>query len=316
MLSLAGGAQATQEADARASARAVFQILAAELALQSGDALLAAGAYLGLARQTQDAAVAERATQLALAVRSPQEALEAAEIWLRGASDPSSAQQAVDLLQLLLDQNDRLAASLRERLKRIGPSTEQRSEFDDMVGQLALRGPRPEQGILLLDSVYRGQALPSVAIYTQAMLQERRGQIAEMESLLRRLISRDPQHAHALNALGYSLVDRNQSLQEAYALIRKAHTLLPQDPHIMDSLGWAYFRLQQLDEAQRWLEEAYRRLPDAEIAAHLGEVLWTRGQTADAQRIWSEAHQRSPQNRVLLETLQRTGASLSPARPQ
>jgi len=294
------------EADARASARAVFQILAAELALQSGDTLLAAGAYLGLARQTQDPSVAERATQLALAVRSPHEALEAAEIWLSGSADPRSAQQAVDLLQLLLEQNDRLSASLQQRLRQAS-SAEQRAEFDDSLSQLALRGPRPEQGILLLDTVYSGLPQPSVALYTKAMLQERRGLFGEMEALLRSLLARDPNHAHALNALGYSMVDRNQSLAEAYALIRRAHTLLPQDPHIMDSLGWAYFRMNQLAQAQKWLEEAYRRLPDAEIAAHLGEVLWAQGRTLEAQRIWAEAHQRAPQNRVLLETLHRMG---------
>lgn len=316
LLALFAPAGAAQERDTRATARAVFQILSAELALQSGDTLLAASAYLTLARQTRDEAVAERATQLALIVGSPRDALETAEIWLKVAADPASAQQAVDLLQLLLEQTDRLSSSLQRRLER-AETASQRTEFHDMLSQLVLRGPRPEQGILLIDTVYQGEAQPpSVAVYTKAMLQERRGQVGEMESLLRGLLVRDPEHAHALNALGYSLVDRNQSLPEAYGYILKAHSLLPQDPHIMDSLGWAYFRMNRLDQAQRWLEEAYRRLPDAEIAAHLGEVLWVLGKNADAQRIWAEAHQRAPQNRVLLETLRRVGArQVAPAAP-
>ncbi len=295
---------------ARESARAVFQILAAEFALQAGDPLLAAGAYLGLARQTQDAGVAERATQLALAVRSPKEALETAEIWLRQDPQNASAQQSVDLLQLLLGQDNRLITSLQLRLKS-AKTPEAQSGFHETLGQLALRGPNPEQGIRLIDQVYGQRVLPSAALYSKAMLQERRGLVSEMEALLRSLLVQEPNHAHALNALGYSLIDRNQSIQEAYVLIRKAHELLPQDPHIMDSLGWAYFKLQKPDQAARWLREAYRRLPDAEIAAHLGEVLWTQGQPEDARRVWAEAHQRSPQNRVLLETLQRMGAGVT-----
>jgi tetratricopeptide (TPR) repeat protein len=304
-------AKATGLDSARDSARAVFQILAAEFALQAGDPLLAAGAYLGLARQTQDAGVAERATQLALAVRSPTEALETAEIWLREAPSNRSAQQTVDLLQLLLGQDGRLIASLQSRLMA-AQTPQDRAAFDDSLAQLALRGPHPKQGIRLIDQVYGQRALPSAALYSKAMLLERRGLVSEMEHLLRGLLAQEPNHAHALNALGYSLVDRHQSLEEAYGLIRKAHALEPQDPHIMDSLGWAYFRLQKPQQALRWLKEAYRRLPDAEIAAHLGEVLWTQGQPEDARRIWAEAQQRSPQNRVLLETLQRVDTGSSP----
>ncbi|MGA0881734.1 MAG: tetratricopeptide repeat protein [Burkholderiaceae bacterium] len=313
-LSASAASQGGGHASARDAARAVFQILAAEFALQAGDPLLAAGAYLGLARQTQDAGVAERATQLALAVRSPTEALETAEIWLQADPNNRSAQQTVDLLQLLLGQENRLVASLRTRMTA-AQTPQERAALDESLGQLALRGPIPEQGIRIIDRVYGQTALPSTALYAKAMLLERRGLISEMEQLLRGLLAQDPNHAHALNALGYSLVDRQTSLEEAYGLIRKAHALEPQDPHIMDSLGWAYFRLQKPQQALRWLREAYRRLPDAEIAAHLGEVLWTQGQPEDARRIWAEAQQRSPQNRVLLETLQRVGHGANAQKP-
>ncbi len=304
MISLGPPVKASEVEAARTAARAVFQVLAAELALQAGEVTLAAGAYLGLARQSDDAGVAERATQLALAVRSPRDALEAAEIWLRNAPKDPSAQQSVDLLQLLLEEDARLIRSLRARAAPSSSAAE-RAQFEEEISQLVLRGPRADQGIRILDAVYDRTEMPSNVLYTKAMLQERRGLVKEMEALLRSLLARDPSHAHAMNALGYSLADRRESLQEAYGLVRKAHTLMPQDPHIMDSLGWTYFRLNQPEQAIQWLQEAYRRLPDAEIAAHLGEVLWSRGQQEEARRVWAEAHQRSPLNRVLLETLQR-----------
>ena len=153
MISLGPPVKASEVEAARTAARAVFQVLAAELALQAGEVTLAAGAYLGLARQSDDAGVAERATQLALAVRSPRDALEAAEIWLRNAPKDPSAQQSVDLLQLLLEEDARLIRSLRARVAPSSSAAE-RAQFEEEISQLVLRGPRADQGIRILDAVY------------------------------------------------------------------------------------------------------------------------------------------------------------------
>ena len=130
-------------------------------------------------------------------------------------------------------------------------------------------------------------------LYEQAMLNEKLDRLDEMERLLRRVIALKADHQHAYNALGYSLAERNVRLPEARTLIKKALELSPGEPSITDSLGWVEYRLGHLEEAVRLLREAYRTRSDAEIAAHLGEVLWASGQTEEARKIWREAARRT-----------------------
>ena len=141
--------------------------------------------------------------------------------------------------------------------------------------------------------------------YERAMVAEKAGRLDEMERLLRELIARAPDYGHAYNALGYSLADRNQRLDEARELIRRAVALIPDDPFIQDSLGWVEFRLGNLAEARRILQAAFERRADPEIAAHLGEVLWTEGQQEAALSVWRKGLQLQADNDTLLRTLQR-----------
>ncbi len=147
-------------------------------------------------------------------------------------------------------------------------------------------------------------------LYEQAMMAEKIDQLDAMEAQLRRVMALKPDHAHAYNALGYSLADRNLRLAEAKALIERALQLTPGDPFITDSLGWVEFRLGNRDEALRLLRQAYKARPDAEIGAHLGEVLWAMGQQDEARRIWAEAGSRDAGNDVLRETLVRLKAAV------
>lgn len=142
-------------------------------------------------------------------------------------------------------------------------------------------------------------------IYEQAMMTEKVGKFDDMETLLRRVIELKPDYHHAYNALGYSLAERNLRLPEAKELIEKALKLAPGEPFIVDSLGWVEFRLGNLDEAARLLRQAHTGRPDAEIAAHLGEVLWAQGAHDEARRIFAEAAQRDPDNEALREVLDR-----------
>jgi tetratricopeptide (TPR) repeat protein len=142
-------------------------------------------------------------------------------------------------------------------------------------------------------------------IYDQAMIAEKMGNLAEMERLLRQVIAAKPQYHHAYNALGYSLADRNMRLPEAKELIQKALTFAPGDPFISDSLGWVEFRMGNKAEALSILSEAYKTRPDAEIAAHLGEVLWSLGQRDRAQAIWKEGLLLNGESETLQETLKR-----------
>ena len=147
-------------------------------------------------------------------------------------------------------------------------------------------------------------------VYDQAMLADKMGNPDAMEQLLRQVIARQPQYHHAYNALGYSLADRGLRLAEAKQLIMKALEFAPNDPFIMDSLGWVEFRLGNKADAKRLLETAYKARPDVEIAAHLGEVLWSLGDKEGATRVWKEGQRISPDNDTLKETLKRLGAGL------
>ena len=137
-----------------------------------------------------------------------------------------------------------------------------------------------------------------------AMLCEKLGRFDQMESLLRGLMKTKPTDPHAFNALGYSLADRKIRLGEARELILKAIQLAPRDPFIQDSLGWLEYRVGNLQEATRILEAAFKERPDAEIAAHLGEVYWVTGQTEKAGKIWREGLMLKSDNETLLDTLQ------------
>ncbi len=141
--------------------------------------------------------------------------------------------------------------------------------------------------------------------YDLAMSAEKLGRPDEMERLLRQIIEQKPDYYQAYNALGYSLADRGLRLPEARELIKKALEFAPEDPFITDSLGWVEFRAGNREEAARILERAFKSRPDPEIAAHLGEVLWSLGQQDRAKAVWKQGLQLNAQNDTLLQTLKR-----------
>lgn len=147
-------------------------------------------------------------------------------------------------------------------------------------------------------------------VYDQAMVAEKLGKLEEMEALLRSVIAGRPTNAQAYNALGYALAERNTRLSEARQLILKALEYAPGDAFISDSLGWVEFRSGNLAQAKSILEAAYKARPDAEIAAHLGEVLWVMNRPEDAVKIWKEGFQINAENETLLETLKRLQVKL------
>jgi tetratricopeptide (TPR) repeat protein len=316
-LGITGGAHAQTPKPDRGQRQAaiIFQILASELALAQGQVGVAAATYLALAKQTQDPAAAKRAVELAIEARSTERAEEAAAIWLKSAPEDREAQGTLDLLQVLRGEADKLAQSLAARRATLA-DPKAIDDFYDYVAGLTGRFPKKEDALKVFEQVTEpDRDRPSVT-YTRAMLHERAGNFAEMERLLRALIAQDPKHAHAHNALGYHLADRNERLPEAYRLIQQALALAPNDAHIIDSMGWVYFRMGKLAEAERYLRNAYKQQSDAEIAAHLGEVLWAKGQTSEAETFWRAGFLADPRNEVLLETIRRLGVPPMRIHPQ
>jgi Tfp pilus assembly protein PilF len=142
-------------------------------------------------------------------------------------------------------------------------------------------------------------------LYDRAMSEEKLAEWPGMESDLRRLISIQPNNPNAYNALGYSLADRNERLGEAQKLVEKATALSPRDAFIMDSLGWVKYRQGDKDEAISLLRRAFQIQPNAEIGAHLGEVLWVAGHQDEARQAWRDALKLEPDNETVLNTLKR-----------
>jgi len=145
-------------------------------------------------------------------------------------------------------------------------------------------------------------------LYEQAMLADKLGKTSDMERLLKKLIASHPDYHHAYNALGYSYADRGIQLEEARRLIRKALEFAPDDPYINDSLAWTEFRSGNFAEALRILEIAFKAKPDAEIAAHMGEVLWAMGDKKRALDTWREGLKIDSDNATLRDTLKRLHA--------
>ena len=142
-------------------------------------------------------------------------------------------------------------------------------------------------------------------LYARALTAERIERIDVTFSDLEKIIKLDPENSQALNALGYTLVDRTDRLQEGLKYIQKAYKTNPDDPAVLDSLGWANYRLGNHKEALRFLRKAFEGLKDSEIAAHLGEVLWVTGEEGNAQEIWDEALRATPKHKLLNDVIKR-----------
>jgi len=176
--------------------------------------------------------------------------------------------------------------------------------------QLLREHQREQQAYELLAQERKRNPQDVDLMYEQALSAEKLGRLDEMESLLRAAIKQQPDYHAAYNALGYSLAERNIRLPEARALVSKALEFAPNDPFILDSLAWVEFRSGNLALALRILQEAYRARPDAEIAAHLGEVLWAMNQRDEASAAWRKGLDLNANNETLKSTILRLRGSL------
>jgi tetratricopeptide (TPR) repeat protein len=199
------------------------------------------------------------------------------------------------------------------RKQLAGLSTAQPAEQAQVLlteGQILREAGQQEQAYTLMQAGVAKFPTNADLLYDFALLAEKTGRLEVMETSLRAVMQQAPDNHHAYNALGYSLAERNVRLQEALELIDKAQKLAPGDPFIMDSMGWVQFRLGNLNAAETQLRQAYALRSDPEIAVHLGEVLWQKGQKADAQKFWREARAKDPKNDTLKNTLARLRQSL------
>ena len=194
----------------------------------------------------------------------------------------------------------------RAYLKRI--DTENEGEQVQLIvaeAQLLREANRPRDAYDMLGQALKKDPDQPELLYDFALTAEKLERFDVLESNLRKLIRVRPDHAHAYNALGYSFAERNLRLPEAKKLIERALELAPEDYYIVDSLGWVLYRQGDLKGAAAQLRRAYGARPDAEIGAHLGEVLWVMGERTEADRVWKESLDLSPENETLLKTIKR-----------
>jgi tetratricopeptide (TPR) repeat protein len=205
----------------------------------------------------------------------------------------------------LLGRQNKLAEA-REYLQNVRTaSDEQRALLIQAEAQLLREAKNYQESYDLLNQALEKQPENLDLLYDSAMAAEKLDRIDVVETNLRRLITLKPDHAQAYNALGYTLADRTDRLKEAKGYIEKALKLSPDDPFILDSMGWVLYRLGDQKEALGYLQRAYSLRPDPEIAAHIGEVMWTRGQQQDAEKIWRDASRDNPDNEMLQATMKR-----------
>lgn len=194
----------------------------------------------------------------------------------------------------------------REHLRSVSASSNrERVQLLLAEAQLLREAGQTRDAFEFLDAQLETQPNQPEILYESALLAERIGKNDVLESYLRKLIQIKPDHAHAYNALGYSLADRNERIDEAHQLIAKALEYSPDDPFILDSMGWVLYRKGDLAGARKYLERAYGMRPDPEIAAHLGEVLWMQGERDGATRTWREAQKTHPDNDVLSKAIRK-----------
>ena len=196
-------------------------------------------------------------------------------------------------------------------------------EAEQRLSQLMARYPKQQLNILLLkadafvEQKKNQQAFDVLThaleqfpdnrdlLYTRSLIAEKLDKLDVLEADLKKILEKHPEDSSALNALGYTLADRTQRYDEAEAYLQKAMALKPDETVIIDSVGWLHFKKGNIEEALQLLRNAYKKLPESEIAAHLTEVLWVKGEKKEAKEIFTEVLKISPEDEYLLKLLKR-----------
>ncbi|NGY04386.1 tetratricopeptide repeat protein [Solimonas terrae] len=189
--------------------------------------------------------------------------------------------------------------SLRDNFPQFAP------RFTLAEAELLLDAQQYDEALAVLNAALKDQPNDADLLYSRSLVYERMDKIDDAEKDLRTVIAAQPDDARSLNALGYMLAEHTNRLDEAHELIGKALSLDPNDASIIDSMGWVEYKRGNTDLASRLLKRAFADFPDPEVAAHLGEVLWTQGHKDEARDIWNHALSESPDHPVLKETVQR-----------
>lgn len=214
------------------------------------------------------------------------------------------AQLRIGILLALLGKADEGLAKL-EALADKQTSWTLRVKLYLAQGEILRSELRYKEGVEMYSRALQQNREDTTLLYARGLMAEKVDRLDMAEADLLKVISKEPDNADALNALGYTLADRTSRYKEALEYIKRAAELVPDDPAILDSLGWVSYRLGKFDDAIKWLSKAFDKLEDAEIAAHYGEVLWHTDQKDKAREVWGKGKAQNADNPVLRETLDR-----------
>jgi tetratricopeptide (TPR) repeat protein len=179
--------------------------------------------------------------------------------------------------------------------------------------QLLLKTNRYQEGYELLSKALIDLPEDEEILYARGIQAIQIKNYAQAESDFKEILKFEPNHPETLNALGYLLVEHLKKPDDAYPYLSKAIQIEPNNPSIMDSLGWFYYKKGNKIEALKWLKQAFTLSNDADIAAHLSEVLYSMGQEESAKKVVFDALQRFPNEPSLLKTQEKFKAITQPA---
>ncbi len=205
----------------------------------------------------------------------------------------------------LLAKMGKLQAARNQLHKIQAPTLEVQLRLYLAEGELLRAAGQPEEVFELYTQALEQMPGNARLLYARALVAEKIKRLDIAIQDLQLILKNEPDNIEALNALGYTLVDKTDRLQEGMNYIKKALARKPDDPAIMDSAGWGYYRLGEYDRALELLRRAYAKMRDPEIASHLGEVLWVSGNQAAARKIWDDALQQTPKHELLRNVMQR-----------
>jgi tetratricopeptide (TPR) repeat protein len=242
--------------------------------------------------------------QMAEYLDKPSEALR----WYRSVPAGPARSQARLRVAIVLEEAGDLEGALRQ-LRQIQVAQDEDGELvrDSYALEAELR-VRAREFDAARAAYDRGLAIfeddPQL-LYGRALVHERLDEIVAAEADLRAVLALDPGNAAALNALGYTLADRTERYAEALEYIERAYAQEPDNAAIVDSLGWVLYRLGRREEALTHLRRAFELVQDAEIAAHLGELLWVLGEKDAARAVWDQGKAIDPESRALRQALEK-----------
>lgn len=237
-------------------------------------------------------------------ITEDQKAYQEAETWYGGVQKGEHYLDAQIRIGMLMALQGRIAESRKHFQSILTKSKEEESLVLQAEAQMLIVNQRNQEALQVYNRTLDDRYDPDL-LYARAMLAEKLNRLDILEADLNMILENDPDNSQALNALGYTLADRTERYQEAYGYIKRALEISPDDYYILDSMGWVLYRLGRLDESIEYLRKALEMRADPEIAAHLGEVLWVKGDKESAKTIWDTALKETPDDSRLLDVINR-----------